>query len=207
MISSRAVCPAACHAVTAAPAQHVLLHGCEDSCWCPAAWIVVILLTNGDFREMPEHCHEKGRQYIATVAGLLFSFTFGFVLEVLLIWSGCQGEPFWTWYPWPPLATSRSEGAALLSAATVQPGAGDLWGEAVQFADIVTAPSPNQAADPSDVALIDAGAPLEISKRHAMPVLLCIRLGNLCSELVFTGGCTSAGHQHNRARLHSECGA
>eukprot|EP00891_Asterochloris_glomerata_P004386 jgi/Astpho2/4386/Aster-x0628 len=86
-----------------------------------AAWIVVILLTNGDFREMPEHCHEKGRQYIATVAGLLFSFTFGFVLEVLLIWSGCQG------------------------------------------------------------------APLEISKRHAMPVLLCIRLGNLCSELVFTG--------------------
>ena len=53
-------------------------------------------------------------------------------------------------------------------------------------------------ADVSDVAPVDAGAPLEISKRHAMPVLLCIRLGNLCSELVFTGGCASAGHQDDR---------
>ena len=68
----------------------------------------------------------------------------------------------------------------------------------------VTATYAHQAADPSDVAPVNAGAPLEISKRHAMPVLLCIRLGNLCSELVFTGGCTSAGHQNDRlACTHS----
>ena len=73
---------------------------------------MVILLTNGDFREMPEHCHEKGRQYIATVAGLLFSFTFGFVLEVLLIWSGCQGEPFCTWSSWSSLVIASSGAAA-----------------------------------------------------------------------------------------------
>lgn len=56
-----------------------------------AMWIAVILLTSQDVLNMPKQCHHEGRQYIATVVGLLFCFTFGFIVEVLLIWEGCKG--------------------------------------------------------------------------------------------------------------------
>ncbi|KAL3145874.1 hypothetical protein ABBQ38_015244 [Trebouxia sp. C0009 RCD-2024] len=59
-----------------------------------AIWILVILLTSQGVLNMPNKCHHEGRQYIATVTGLLFCFTFGFVVEVLLIWEGCKGAPF-----------------------------------------------------------------------------------------------------------------
>ena len=57
-----------------------------------AIWIVVILLTSQGVLNMPNQCHHEGRQYIATVVGLLFCFTFGFVVEILLIWEGCKGR-------------------------------------------------------------------------------------------------------------------
>lgn len=57
-----------------------------------AIWIAVILLTSQDVLNMPKQCHHEGRQYIATVVGLLFCFTFGFIVEVLLIWEGCKGR-------------------------------------------------------------------------------------------------------------------
>lgn len=57
-----------------------------------AIWILVILLTSQGVLNMPNKCHHEGRQYIATVTGLLFCFTFGFVVEVLLIWEGCKGK-------------------------------------------------------------------------------------------------------------------
>ena len=56
-----------------------------------AIWIMVILLTSQGVLNMPHQCHHEGRQYIATVTGLLFCFTFGFVVELLLIWEGCKG--------------------------------------------------------------------------------------------------------------------
>ena len=57
-----------------------------------AIWIVVILLTSQGVLNMPNQCHHDGRQYIATVVGLLFCFTFGFIVEILLIWEGCKGR-------------------------------------------------------------------------------------------------------------------
>ena len=57
-----------------------------------AIWIAVILLTSQGVLNMPNQCHHEGRQYIATVVGLLFCFTFGFIVEVLLIWEGCKGR-------------------------------------------------------------------------------------------------------------------
>lgn len=57
-----------------------------------AIWIAVILLTSRGVLNMPNQCHHEGRQYIATVVGLLFCFTFGFVVEILLIWEGCKGR-------------------------------------------------------------------------------------------------------------------
>ena len=57
-----------------------------------ALWIVVIVLTSQRILHMPTQCHHEGRQYIATVTGLLSCFTLGFVVEVLLTWEGCKGE-------------------------------------------------------------------------------------------------------------------
>ena len=57
-----------------------------------AVWILVILLTSQSILNMPNQCHHEGRQYIATVTGLLLCFTLGFIVEVLLIWEGCKGE-------------------------------------------------------------------------------------------------------------------
>ncbi len=59
-----------------------------------AIWILVILLTSQSILNMPNQCHHEGRQYIATVTGLLLCFTLGFMVEILLIWEGCKGKPW-----------------------------------------------------------------------------------------------------------------
>lgn len=57
-----------------------------------AIWILVILLTSQSILNMPNQCHHEGRQYIATVTGLLLCFTLGFMVETLLSWEGCKGK-------------------------------------------------------------------------------------------------------------------
>ncbi|KAK9823352.1 hypothetical protein WJX72_002122 [[Myrmecia] bisecta] len=56
--------------------------------------IIVMLITSQSIMHMPDICHHAGRQYIATVTGLLVCFTCGLVLEVLLIIEGSRGGPF-----------------------------------------------------------------------------------------------------------------
>ena len=57
-----------------------------------AFWIVAIAITSCDVVNMPDVCHHAGFGYMATVALLLVCFTFGFILELLLICEGCKGK-------------------------------------------------------------------------------------------------------------------
>jgi len=57
-----------------------------------AFWIVAIAATSHDIMDMPQICHDKGWSYMLTVALLLACFTTGFILELLLIYVGCQGR-------------------------------------------------------------------------------------------------------------------
>ena len=56
-----------------------------------ACWILLIAVTARDIVHMPKDCHHEGFGYIFTVALLMICFTSGFVLEMLLIYEGCQG--------------------------------------------------------------------------------------------------------------------
>ena len=56
-----------------------------------SAWIVAISFTGQSILRMPATCHDSGRQYIATVVGLLFCFVWGLLLELLLVKEGCKG--------------------------------------------------------------------------------------------------------------------
>ena len=56
-------------------------------------WIIAIGITARNILNMPDICKgDAGLYYIATVAFLLVCFATGFVLELLLIWQGCQGK-------------------------------------------------------------------------------------------------------------------
>lgn len=55
------------------------------------AWVMLIFISGNDILNMPKECHHQGKQYIAVVCGLLLAFLSGFLLEVLLIYEGCQG--------------------------------------------------------------------------------------------------------------------
>ena len=58
-------------------------------------WIVAIAITARNILDMPDICKgDAGLFYIATVASLLVCFAAGFILELLLIWQGCQGMIF-----------------------------------------------------------------------------------------------------------------
>ena len=55
-------------------------------------WIVAIAVTARNILDMPDICKgDAGLYYIATVASLLVCFAAGFILELLLMWQGCQG--------------------------------------------------------------------------------------------------------------------
>ena len=55
-------------------------------------WIIAIAITARNILDMPDVCKgDAGLYYIATVASLLLCFASGFILELLLIWQGCQG--------------------------------------------------------------------------------------------------------------------
>jgi uncharacterized membrane protein YjfL (UPF0719 family) len=56
-----------------------------------AAWIVAIAITAQDIVHIPDICHHEGWGYMATVALLLIFFTLGFIIELMLIYEGCQG--------------------------------------------------------------------------------------------------------------------
>ena len=56
-------------------------------------WIVAIAITARNIINIPDICRgHAGLYYIATVASLLACFATGFILEILLMWQGCQGE-------------------------------------------------------------------------------------------------------------------
>ena len=56
-------------------------------------WIVAIAITARNIIDIPDICRgHAGLYYIATVASLLACFATGFILEILLMWQGCQGE-------------------------------------------------------------------------------------------------------------------
>lgn len=58
-------------------------------------WIVAIAITARNILDMPDICKgDAGLYYIATVASLLVFFAAGFILELLLMWQGCQGVLF-----------------------------------------------------------------------------------------------------------------
>ncbi len=58
-------------------------------------WIVAIAITARNILDMPDICKgDAGLYYIGTVASLLVCFAAGFILELLLMWQGCQGVLF-----------------------------------------------------------------------------------------------------------------
>lgn len=56
-------------------------------------WIIAIAITARNILDIPDICKgHEGLYYVATVAFLLVCFATGFVLELLLMWQGCQGK-------------------------------------------------------------------------------------------------------------------
>ena len=142
-----------------------------------AIWILVILLTSQSILNMPNQCHHEGRQYIATVTGLLLCFTLGFMVETLLIWEGCKG-------------TSRH---TLVVSAGNHPVCHSV--PCVMSIDTAMVPRCLRrrmfALATKRQLLHAAGAPFELSKRKHMSLFLFFRLGILASETLITGMLTA----------------
>ena len=137
-----------------------------------AIWILVILLTSQSILNMPNQCHHEGRQYIATVTGLLLCFTLGFMVEILLIWEGCKGKP---WH------AQVSGNGCLIKDCTQSLGILKMC-----LASKGNNASPNLKYVPPSVFSRAAGAPFELSKRKRMSLFLFFRLANLALETLIT---------------------
>ena len=137
-----------------------------------AIWILVILLTSQSILNMPNQCHHEGRQYIATVTGLLLCFTLGFMVEILLIWEGCKGKP---WH------AHVSGNGCLIQDCTQSLGILKMC-----LASKGNNASPDLKYLPQSVFSRAAGAPFELSKRKRMSLFLFFRLANLALETLIT---------------------
>ncbi len=136
-----------------------------------AIWILVILLTSQSILNMPNQCHHEGRQYIATVTGLLLCFTLGFMVEILLIWEGCKGKPWQAQVSGNGLMKDCTQSLGIMRMCVASKG---------------NNASPDLKSLPPSVLSRSAGAPFELSKRKRMSLFLFFRLANLALETLIT---------------------